>query len=84
MSRARTSLIGLPASRVSVTASSSAWASIRSAKRMRTFLRSVGERFAQTPALKLRRAAATAASTSAGPQDATSASGCPVAGFSVT
>ena len=41
------SLIGFPTSRVSIRASSSAWASIRSAKRIRTFFRSAGAVAAQ-------------------------------------
>ena len=65
MSSERVSLIGLPTSSVSIRASSSACVSIRSANRMRIFLRSLGEVSAQPGAAA--RAAATARSTSSAP-----------------
>ena len=83
-STSRQSVIGLPASSASSVASSSRLASSRSAKRRSTALRSAGERRDQRPSSKARRAACTARSMSAASPAATSASGWPVAGFSVT
>ena len=84
MSRPTVSVIGLPASMVSMIPSSRPLASISSAQRTRIRLRSPGLRRDQRPSSAARRAAATARSTSAGPPCATSAIGRPVAGFSVT
>ena len=83
-STSRVSVIGLPPSSESRSASSSRFASSRSAKRRRTSLRSAGARRDQRPSSNARRAAATAASMSAAPPDAIVAIGWPVAGFSVT
>ncbi len=81
MSTARLSPIGLPMSRVSSSASSSAWRSISAANLSSTRLRSRGGRRDQTPASKARRAAATARSTSGASQAATSASRRPSIGL---
>ena len=80
-SMVRQSVIGLPASRQSSRASSPRFFSSRSAKWSRTCFRSAGERLAQTPFSKERRAALTARSTSALSQEAILASGLPVAGL---
>ena len=79
----RQSVIGLPASSESSIASSSAFASIRSARRRRTALRSAGERRDQRPSSKAWRAAATATSMSAASPAAMSVRCRPVAGSSV-
>jgi hypothetical protein len=78
------SVIGLPASIVSISPISRPFASIRSAQRLRIRFRSPGLSRDQRPSSNAARAAATAASTSAGPPSATSAIAWPVAGFSVT
>ena len=72
----RQSVIGLPASSESSSASSSAFASIRSARRRRTALRSAGERRDQRPSSKARRAAVTARSMSAASPAAMSVRSC--------
>src|SRR5262249_40168981 len=81
MSMRELSRIGLPMSRVSSRASSSLWESIRSAKRIRTFLRSEGAILAQVPFSKAARAAATARSTSSLSPAATWLMTLPVAGL---
>ncbi|MNR03843.1 hypothetical protein D3C85_1197600 [compost metagenome] len=75
------SITGLPMFSESSRASSSRWASISSARRSSTFLRSTGAMRAQGPSLKARRAVRTARSTSASPQAATRASNWLVAGL---
>jgi hypothetical protein len=81
MSMARVSAIGLPASRLSICASSSVCASIASATANRTRLRSAGAIVDHGPCSTASRAARTARSTSAASPSATSVSGCPVAGL---
>ncbi|MNE33350.1 hypothetical protein D3C80_1270140 [compost metagenome] len=81
MSMLRESAIGLPMSRVSSNASSSAFASSKSAKAISTRLRWAGAWLAQTPLSKLRRAAATARSASALSQLAMCASWRPSTGL---
>ncbi len=83
MSSPTVSVIGLPASMVSISPSSRALPSIRSAHACSTRFRAPGSIRDQTPRSKAERAAATAASTSATPPSATSVMGWPVAGFSV-
>ncbi|MNQ68687.1 hypothetical protein D3C85_832500 [compost metagenome] len=83
MSMPKHSPTGLPASSDSSTASSRRLASIRSAKRIITALRSAGANLDQTPASKAARAACTAASMSSASQAATSVSTWPVAGLRV-
>src|SRR5690606_3941514 len=78
----RLNWIGRPTSSVSVSASSSPCASIRSASLLISRARSSGLTFDHGPSNAL-RAAATAASTSASPALATSASFSPVEGSSV-
>ena len=75
--------IGLPVSRVSSSASSSRWASIRSANLCSTALRWAGEACDQSPRSKTPRAAWTARSTSAFLPRATSASVCWAVGSTV-
>ena len=77
------SLIGLPVSRVSMRASSLAFASIRSANFRSTFLRYFGAAFNHDPASKVRRAALTVSSTSASSHSLTSVSVFSVAGLMV-
>jgi hypothetical protein len=73
--------IGLPASSVSSSASSSRCVRISAAQRSSTALRARGFSPAHTPASNARRAAATAAFTSASPQSATFASTRPSIGL---
>src|SRR5262249_9825090 len=84
MSMRELSRIGLPMSRVSSRASSSLWESIRSAKRIRTFLRSEGAILAHVPFSKAARAAATARSTSSLSPAATWLMTLPVAGLTLS
>src|SRR5271155_4454361 len=75
---------GLPLSRVSSSASSSSFCSIRSATFQRSLPRSAGETSGQGPVSKALRAAATAWSISTLPPSATCARTSPVAGFRVS
>ncbi|MCY1284723.1 hypothetical protein D9M70_336380 [compost metagenome] len=77
----RESPIGLPMSRVSSRASSSAWASIRSAKRIMTSLRLTGARRDHAPDSNTARASLTASSASARSQLATLPSRRPSTGL---
>ena len=77
----RVTVIGMPPSRDSSVASSSLLASMASAMRSSTSVRSCGFMSAQDGSSNARRAAATARSTSAGPPDATVARTEPVAGI---
>ena len=80
-STVRAWLMGLPISRVSSRASSSPWASIKSAKRISTALRLAGASSRQSPRSKTFRAMATALSASALSQLATWASSRPFTGL---
>ena len=84
MSSPTVSVMGLPASMVSIRPSSRAFVSMRFAQSMRIRFRAPGSRRDQRPSSAALRATATAMSTSAGPPLAISVIGCPVAGFSVT
>ena len=73
------SAMGLPTSRHSSSAISSAWSSMSSAQRTSTILRSAGAMSAQTPLSNADRAIPTAWSASSMPQLATSAELLPIA-----
>ena len=81
MSTFRLSVIGLPMSRVSSSASSSVCLVMSSAKRNSARLRLAGARLAQLPLRNTARAAATARLMSSVSPEATRASSLPVAGL---